>query len=111
MFRRRSTSPDSRDASASALRSAIADSAWAAQDRAVTGLGGSFRMIADAVRWPFERVAYAAQERLIWPVEDRADTMSEPARTLSFGALVLLPPPAPPPPLILAPPPAPPPPL
>ncbi len=56
----------------------------------MTGLGGSFRMIADAVRWPFERVAYAAQERLIWPVEDRADTMSEPVRTLSFGAVVLL---------------------
>jgi hypothetical protein len=46
--------------------------------------------LADAVRWPFERLAYALQERLFWPAEDRAGAMGPSARRLSFAAVVLL---------------------
>jgi hypothetical protein len=90
MFRRRPTSSDSTDASAYSRRAAVADSVWAAQDRLRSGLGGGVRTIADVVRWPFERAFYGIQERLVWPLEDRAATMGAPARTLSYGAVVLL---------------------
>ena len=90
MVRRQRTKRDSRDAPASSLRAAVSDSLWAAQDRLVVGLGSALRSLADVVKWPFERVAFALQERLVWPAEDRAATMSAPARALSFGAVVLL---------------------
>jgi hypothetical protein len=90
MVRRQRTNRDSRDAPASSLRAAVSDSVWATQDRLVVGLGRVLRSLADVVKWPFERVAFALQERLVWPAEDRAATMSAPARALSFGAVVLL---------------------
>jgi hypothetical protein len=49
-----------------------------------------FGSIVDAVKWPFERAAYALRKKLIWPLEDRAATVGKPARVLSFGAVVLL---------------------
>ena len=90
MVRRLRTNRDSRDARASSLRAAVSDALWAAQDRLVVGFGSVLRSLAEVVRWPFERVAFSLQERLVWPAEDRAATMSRPARALSFGAVVLL---------------------
>lgn len=63
------------DASAYSRRAAIADFLWAAQDRARDG-------VAEA--------AFALQERLLWPLGDRAATMGAPARALSSVALVLI---------------------
>jgi hypothetical protein len=90
MFRRRSTRPDSEDASAYSRRAAVSDSIWAAQDRLRTGLGSAFRAPADGLGRAFERVAYPFQEKLVWPLEDRAATMGGPARALSTGAVILI---------------------
>jgi hypothetical protein len=90
MFRRRPTSPDSTDASAYSRRAAVADSVWAAQDRVRSSLGAAFGTTADSFGRAFERVAYPLQERLVWPLSDRAATMGAPARALSTGAVILL---------------------
>jgi hypothetical protein len=86
MFRRRSTTSDSTDASAYSRRSAIADSVWSAQDRARSGFASAFR----AAGGGFERIAFPLQERVAWPLADRAGTMGGPARALSFALVVLL---------------------
>lgn len=86
MLRRRSSKSDAINASDYSRRDAIADSLWAAQDRVRGGLS----TLADAVRWPFERAAFALEERVLWPAGDRAATAGAPARTLSYGALVLV---------------------
>jgi hypothetical protein len=86
MFRRRSTTPDSKDASSYSRRAAIADSIWVAQDRARSGLGEAVREAGQGA----ERVAFPVQERIVWPLADRAETLGAPARALSFGLVVLL---------------------
>jgi hypothetical protein len=90
MFRLRPTSGDSTDASAYSRRSAVADSVWAAQDRFRSGFDGALDTTAAALDRGFERVAYQLQERVAWPLADRAATMGAPARGLSYGLAVLL---------------------
>jgi hypothetical protein len=90
MFRRQSTRPDSTDARAYSRRAAVSDSVWAAQDRLRTGLGSAFRATVDGLGRAFERLTYPFQERLVWPLEDRAATMGGPARALSTGAVILI---------------------
>jgi hypothetical protein len=79
MSKRRPGKPEKQDASAYSRRSAVADSAWTAQDRTRSGLGHAY-----------ERTSYALQKHLIWPLQDRAGGMSAAARRLSFAAVVLL---------------------
>ena len=90
MFRRRPGKPDSIDASAYSRRAAIADSAWSAQDRLRNGSKEALDAGADSVESLFERFAYFLRARLIWPLEDRTETMGAPARALSFAAAVVL---------------------
>jgi hypothetical protein len=90
MSRRRPTHSDSTDASAYSRRDAVADSIWSAQDRVRSGLPGALGAVVDAVKWPFERVSYGLRKKLIWPLEDRAETAGTAARALAFGAVVLL---------------------
>jgi hypothetical protein len=90
MFKRRPGKPDAVDASEYSRRAAAADSAWVAQDRVRSGLGNAFRAAASMLRRSSERVADTARTKLIWPLEDRAETMGAPARALSSGAVVLL---------------------
>jgi hypothetical protein len=90
MFNRQTTSTDSTDASAYSRRRAVSDSIWAAQDRVRSGFSGTLSAAVDLARWPFEQVAYGLQQKLIWPLEDRAETLGAPVRALSFGAVVLL---------------------
>jgi hypothetical protein len=90
MFRRRSTKPDAINASKYSRRDAIADSLWAFQDRFRAVAGSTLSSTFDAVRWPFERFAFALEERVLWPAGDRAATAGAPARALSYGALVLV---------------------
>lgn len=79
MFRRQPGKSDSEDASAYSRRAAAADSLWLAQDRARTGFGGLL-----------ERVGFSFQERLAWPLQDRAARMGAPGRALSGAAAALL---------------------
>jgi hypothetical protein len=45
------------------------------------------RDVADAVRWPLERVAWAFEERLLWPLQERAAGAPAPGRTAGAVAL------------------------
>jgi hypothetical protein len=90
MFKRRPGKTHAKDASEYSRRRAVADSLWLAQDRVQSGLGSVFRVAASAPRQGFERATDAVEERLVWPLEDRAATMGAPARALSFGLVVLL---------------------
>jgi len=90
MFRRRSTKVDSTDASAYSRRHAAADSVWAAQDRLRQESGPALRKGAHRLAWPFERAAYALRKRVVWPLQDRTETMGAPARALSTAAVVVL---------------------
>jgi hypothetical protein len=90
MFRRRSTKPDAINASEYSRGAAIADWLWSAQDRVRGAARPALSSAFDAVRWPFERFAFALEERVLWPAGDRAATAGAPARALSYGALVLV---------------------
>lgn len=90
MFRRQPGKSDATDASAYSRRSAVADALWAAQDRLRSDLPAAAHRFADLAVWPFERASYALRKKVIWPAEDRADTMGTPARVLASGFVVLL---------------------
>jgi len=94
MFRRQPIEPDSTPAttnpSATSRRAALSDALWDGQDRLRTGSGEALRTLAELVRCPFERIAWALRRGLLWPIEDRAGTLSGPIRALSFGLVVLL---------------------
>lgn len=90
MFKRRSTRDDSTDASAYSRRAAVADSVWSAQDRLRSALRAAPAAVAEAVGRPFERVSYGVRKRVLWPLEDRAETAGVPARALGTAAVVLL---------------------
>jgi hypothetical protein len=116
MLRRRrdkpGSNPDSRGAGAPSFLRAAADSAWLAKDRLGSGVRGRFetpkdpygprrrfraiglpsgaRRLFDAAKWPFERVSFAFQQGLVWPLEDRAERAGRPTRALGLAAIVLL---------------------
>jgi len=79
MSKRQPGKPEKQDASAYSRPSAVADSAWTAQDRTRSGVAHAY-----------ERASYTLQKRLIWPLQDRAGGMSAAARRLSFAAVILL---------------------
>lgn len=55
----------------------------------ISGGGGAVRGAFDAGRWPFERVAWALERGLIWPLEERAGGLRAPLRVLGVIALAL----------------------
>lgn len=67
--------PDSTEASPGSVRFAIADTAWIAKERVAS---------------PFERIGFALQRGLIWPLADRLAAVGRPARALGFGLVLLL---------------------
>src|SRR5215218_6367951 len=79
MFRRQPGKPEKEDASSYSRLSAVADSAWTAQDRTRNGFEHAYG-----------RASFALRKRLIWPLQDRAGTAGAPARALASCALVLL---------------------
>jgi hypothetical protein len=48
------------------------------------------RDLADAIRWPLERLAWAVEERLLWPLQERAAGVRAPGRTAGAVALALV---------------------
>ena len=90
MFRRRPGKPGSDQASAYSRRSAVVDSAWVAQDRIRSGFGAGLKRGAKIAARPAERVGYSLRKHLIWPLQDRAETMGTPARALSAVGVLLL---------------------
>ncbi len=90
MFRRRPGKPGSDEASAYSRRSAVADSVWVAQDRIRSAFGAGLKRGADGARRPAERAGYSLRKHLVWPLQDRAETMGAPARVLSAVGVLLL---------------------
>jgi hypothetical protein len=46
--------------------------------------------VADRVRWPFERAAWAAERAVLWPLQERFAGWAPPARGLGAGALAVV---------------------
>ncbi len=90
MFRRRPGKSGEGDASAYSRRSAAADSLWVAQDRVRSGVAAGLRRSADLAGRPFERADYGLRKRVVWPLQDRAETIATPARALSAVGVALL---------------------
>jgi hypothetical protein len=86
MFKRQPGKPGVDDASAYSRRAAVVDSLWSAQDRFRNALSA----VPAAVARPFERVSYGVRKRLLWPLEDRAETAGAPARALGMAVVILI---------------------
>ncbi len=56
----------------------------------VWGGVGVLRGVADVVRWPFERAAWAIERGVIWPLEERTGNWNGPLRAAGLAALVLV---------------------
>src|SRR4051812_13340431 len=53
------------------LRSSLANAAWAVEERVVWGSADVLRGIADAIKWPFERIGWGIERAVLWPLQDR----------------------------------------
>jgi hypothetical protein len=72
------------------FRSSIANAAFAVEERVVWGSADLLRGIAEAVKWPFERIVWAIERGLLWPLEERTGDLSAPLRAFGVVALALL---------------------
>jgi hypothetical protein len=76
------------------LRASLANAAFAVEDRVAIGgaevargaLEGAKRA-AEVAKWPFERLVWAVQEHLLWPLQDRVDGWSQTARRASAAGV------------------------
>lgn len=50
----------------------------------------ALRAVADVVKWPFERAAWAIERGLVWPLEERTGDWSGPLRAAGVAAVALL---------------------
>ncbi len=75
---------------ATPLRSSLANAAFAVEERLVWGGADVVRRVFDAVKWPFERIIWAIERGLVWPLEERTGDWSAPLRAFSVVALALL---------------------
>jgi hypothetical protein len=94
MLRRRRVSSDSTATHAprhgGRLRNAFVDAGWAIREHVFWRLGDAIRHGADAAKWPFERIAWAVRNGIVWPVEDRAGALGPVARGGSFALVIVL---------------------
>lgn len=72
------------------FRSSIANAAFAVEERVVWGGADVLRRIAEAAKWPFERIVWAIERGFVWPLEERTGDWSAPVRVLGIVALGLL---------------------
>jgi hypothetical protein len=86
--RRRNTNPGS--GGRQPLRSSLAHAAWAVEDRVVWGAADFFRAAVEVVKWPFERIAWAVEHWLVWPIQEETALWSRPVRSAVFAGVVLL---------------------
>lgn len=76
------------------LRSALAaastpfrDAVGAFEERVLWRIGDLLRAIAEIVRWPFERLAWAVERGIVWPLQERTAGRGVPGRAIGAGAL------------------------
>jgi hypothetical protein len=60
------------------------------EERVVWRGSDALRAVADVVKWPFERAVWAIERGLVWPLEERTGTWSEPLRLAGVAAMVLV---------------------
>jgi hypothetical protein len=72
------------------LRSSLANAAFAVEERVVWGGADVLRRVLDAAKWPFERIVWAIERGLVWPLEERSGDLSAPVRVFGVAALALL---------------------
>lgn len=71
------------------LRSSLADAAFAVEERVLWRGKDGMNGLLDAARWPFERLAWAFERAVIWPLEERTGDWSGGLRTLGVLAAAL----------------------
>src|SRR6476469_4143846 len=72
------------------LRGVAEDVSLAVEENLVWRGGDALRSTFEVVRWPFERLLWAIQGALLWPLQDRAATLGRRDRALAGGALALV---------------------
>jgi hypothetical protein len=72
------------------IRSSLANAAFAVEERVVWGGADVLRRLAEIVKWPFERLAWAIERGLVWPIEERTGGWSSSLRIGGAVALVLV---------------------
>jgi hypothetical protein len=72
------------------LRSSLANVALAVEDRVMVGGGDLLRGLADAVSRPFERIAWAVEHWLVWPIQEETALWSRATRAAVGVALIVL---------------------
>ena len=82
-LRRRNTDPGS--GGRAPLRSSLAHAAWAVEDRVVWGAADVFRGAVEVVKWPFERIAWAVEHWLVWPIQEETALWSRVSDYVSTG--------------------------
>jgi hypothetical protein len=87
-LRRRNSDPGS--GGATPLRSSLAHAAWAVEDRVVWGAADVFRGLVEIVKWPFQRIAWAVEHWLVWPIQEETALWSRPVRAAVLAGIVLL---------------------
>lgn len=88
MLGRRQINPSAN--STAQLRSSLANAAFAVEERVVWGGRDVLRNVIDAVKWPFERGAWAIERGLIWPLEERTGKWNGSLRAAGLASLALL---------------------
>jgi hypothetical protein len=76
--------------SSTQLRSSLSSAALAVEEHVVWRGGDALRAVAEVVRWPFERAAWAIERGLVWPLEERTGSWGEPLRAAGAAAVLLV---------------------
>lgn len=66
------------------------DAGGAIQERVAWPLADFLRSLLDVVRWPFERVAWAVERALVWPLGERTARWGVSGRAFALGGVALL---------------------
>jgi hypothetical protein len=72
------------------LRSSLANAAMAVEDRVVWGAADLLRGVADAVRWPFQRIGWAVERFFVWPLQEETALWSRGTQAAVLAAVVAL---------------------
>lgn len=71
-------------------RKSLAHTAWSVEDRVVLGASDFFHRAVEIVRWPFERLAWAVENWIIWPLQEETAGWDTWLKAAAAGAVVLL---------------------
>jgi hypothetical protein len=70
-------------------RDFLARAAFAAREHVLWRCVDALRAVADVVRWPFERLAWALERSIVWPLRERFGSHSAPLRYAALGLLAI----------------------